>query len=352
MKRKTISRFGWGILVLIAGLMLSPALSFAEPGGQVATVKVTPLKKAAISQTLVAYGTVIPAPGAVEVFSVPYESQVRRIFVSPGEEVSPGDLLARMAPSPDTRLAVETAKTDFEMARSRFKAVLKRQKLKLATNEEVFQARQAYTDARLKYDHYKKMDATVPQVIKADRKGIVGHVYEREGAVVQPGGALVDVVAGGALEVRLGGEPEDVNGLKPGQAVSLLPVNRPAAGPVKGRIRAVSRAINPSTRLVNIFVTPDNDGKLMLNEFIQGKIVVASAHGFVVPRSAVLFSNGHGVLFTVENNHARKHIVSVGIQTPDETQVIGKGLAAGADVVILGNYELKNGMAVKVEESR
>ena len=48
----------------------------------------------------------------------------------------------------------------------------------------------------------------------------------------------------------------------------------------------------------------------------------------------------------VKDGRAVKHKVDIGIENSREYQVMGKDLQAGAEVVVLGNYELTNGMAV------
>ena len=79
---------------------------------------------------------------------------------------------------------------------------------------------------------------------------------------------------------------------------------------------------------------------------VLGKITVASVQGLIVPRAAVLPEEDKFVLFTVENGHAVKHVVKVGLENREEINVIAPDLQAGKPVVVLGNYELKDKMAV------
>jgi len=78
----------------------------------------------------------------------------------------------------------------------------------------------------------------------------------------------------------------------------------------------------------------------------------ALADGFIVPRSAILPEEDHYVLFTVKDGRAREHTVRVDLENEKEVTVIANDLHTGEPVVTLGNYELKDGMAVKVDESR
>jgi intein/homing endonuclease len=57
-------------------------------------------------------------------------------------------------------------------------------------------------------------------------------------------------------------------------------------------------------------------------------------------------------MFTVKNDRAVKHSVQIGLENGKEVEVIGSDIEPGDPVVILGNYELKNDMAVKFEVSK
>ncbi len=313
-------------------------------------VKVAQIKKGKIFETEVAYGTVIPAPGAVKIISIPFESQIRRVFVSEGEKISPGTPLLELASSPDSLLNLEVAQTAYKMAKNKLAQVKKKKALKLATNQELLQAELAFQEARLRLESLKEKGLGKIKTLKASKDGIVGKLYVQEGAIVPAGGPLVEIVTGGALEVRLGVEPEDISHLKPGEKVKLFPVNRPAKSAIKGIIRAVSRSVNPLTRLVDVFIVPIFHENLLLNEYVRGEIIVAAKEALLVPRSAVLPEGDRYVLFTIKDGRARKHTVKIGLETESQVEVIGQDLHPGDLVVILGNYELEDGMAVRTEK--
>ena len=58
---------------------------------------------------------------------------------------------------------------------------------------------------------------------------------------------------------------------------------------------------------------------------------------------------GAQVLFTVKDGKAVRHEVTPGIASGDQLEVQGADLKAGDAVVVTGNYELSDGMAVQVE---
>ena len=324
------------------------ALPQKETEGPVASVKVVPVKRAAISTGITAYGEVVPAPGAIQVVSVPYESQVLHIMVSSAQKISVNDVLLEIGLSPDTKLQLEQAQNDYEISEQSLKHVQQLFDLKLATNNQLLQAKQTFQKAHLHLRSLKQRGISGKQVIRADATGLVGNVYVKEGAIVPAGNPLMEIIAQNRLEVRLELEPEDVIRLNAGQTVLLTYVNVPASTVVKGVVRKISRAVNPASRMVDVFVTLPDSARFLLSEFVLGKITLASSYGLIVPRSAILPEKGKNVLFTVKKGRAVKYTVQVGIESTNEAEVSAPDLRAGEQVVVQGNYELKDGMAVVV----
>lgn len=328
---------------------------------QVATVQVVPIREGTITENITAYGTVIPAPGAVQTVSLPFESRVRRIFVSNGQRVSSRKTLLEVDPSPDTRLQVEEARSAAQSAKQTLKHVQQRFDLKLATNEELVQAKQTFQEAQLRLESLERKGVGQRQQIRVSIQGIVNNVSVQEDSIVSAGSTLLEIVDQNRIEVKLGVEPEDMNYLRADQPVLLSPVNMSESRYITGRIRAISRSVNPATRLVDVFVelplSPEfiegsSSNRFLLDEYVMGKIAIESKAGVVVPRSAILPEEDHYVLFTVKDGHAKKHTAQIGLEDEKDVEVIGSGFLPGDPVVILGNYELRDGMAVKVEVSQ
>ena len=325
------------------------AMSEPENNGPVASVRVAPIKEGSVSTYIMVYGDVVPAPGAVRVASVPYEIRVNRVMVSTGQKVSRGDPLLEIEPSPDTLLQLEQAKTSYKISKQNLNHVKQLFDLKLATNTQMLKTEETFKQASSKLENLKKMGVDGKRIIRSTESGLVSNVNVQEGAIVADGQPLAGVIGQNHLEVRLGVEPNAAERLVSGQSISLSPVNEPALKQVTGKVRKISRAISPSTRLVDVFVSLPRSCGFLLGEYIMGRIETASSYGMIVPRSAVLPEGGKDVLYTVGNGHAVKHAVQTGIGSGNQIRVSGGGLKHGDEVVVLGNYELKDGMSVKVE---
>ncbi len=322
----------------------------------IAQIKTVPIRKGTITETITVYGVAIPAPGALQTISVAFESRVLNVMVTDGQVVAKGEALLEIEPSPDTYLQLEQARNTYESTKQSLEHFQRLFDLKLANNDQLTQAKQSFRQAQLNLKSINERGINGPRKLQADVTGLIKKVYVQEGSIVPVGGTLVDIVVQNRLEILLGVEPEDVEQVKPGQDVSLSPVNVPESAGVTGKIRKISNAVNPDTRLVDVFVTlPEALPKsttFLLGEFAVGKITIASSTGLIVPRAAVLPEEDHYQMFTVKNDRAVKHSVQIGLENGKEVEVIGSDIEPGDPVVILGNYELKNDMAVKFEVSK
>ncbi len=323
-----------------------------EKSSQVASVSVVPLRITELKIDITAYGDVVPAPGAIQVVSVPYESRVRSVMVSEKQKISQDDALLEIEASPNTLLELEEAQNASDIARQKLGHVKELFALKLATNAQLLEAQEADRQASAKLESLQKRCVEGKRVIRADTTGLIGKVHTQEGAIVPAGNPLMEIVAQDRFEVRLGMEPEDVNRLVPGQSVNLYYVNVSYPHGALGKIRKISRAVNPATRLVDVFVTLPGSAEYLLGEYIRGSISMVSSSSLVVPRSAVLPEGGNQVLFTVQDGRAVKHIVKVLLENDKEVFFSAAGLKPGDKAVVLGNYELKDGMTVRIAESR
>jgi RND family efflux transporter MFP subunit len=313
-------------------------------------VATVPIRRGGIEEKIVVYGTVVSQLGEVRAVSVAFESRIGRMLVTPGQQVSVRTPLIELEPSPATLLALQEARNAVDSAERDLKQVQQRYEQKLATNQELNAAQTASQSAQAKLNNLLKTGAATPQQLKSDTAGVVSKVDVQMGQIVAAGAPLVEIVAEDRIEVRLGIEPEDVPHLKVGQAVSLSPVNYGAAGAVVGHVRLITQRVNPDTRLVDVFASLPPGAKLMLDGFVQGELTLRATEGLIVPRVAALPDDGGYAVFTVREGHAVKHVVQVGLENDREVQIEGDDLHPGEPVVVVGNYELQDGMTVEVED--
>ena len=187
--------------------------------------------------------------------------------------------------------------------------------------------------------------------IHSDISGVIAKVDAQDGQIVPPGGPLVEIVAENEIEVKLGVEAEDLSAAQEGAPITIVAMNDPTAAKVEGTVRLVTRRIDPTTRLVDVYVALPEGTKLLLDGYVRGEIERTEKNALVVPRSAVLPNESREFeVFAVASNRATKHTVKIGAENPNEIQVIADDLHEGDPVVTVGNYELEDGMAVEIKK--
>lgn len=320
-----------------------------EPVAQVETIK---LQKGEIKETFTAYGVVLPLPDKLKTVSVAYTSLVDKIQVNQGQIVQQGDLLLTLKPGADTVLQQEQAQRELNAALRENQLLRERIRLKLATQQDLVTSRLRLEQAKVMLKNLADRGVGNEQQIRAESSGIIYLVSVQQGQIVPAGTPLLQIVDQNQWVARLGIEPEDYDHLQLGQQVLITPVNTPVSEPVQGRIEIITHQIDPTTRLLNVFVRPELNQTLLINDFVEGQIIISSVNTLRVPRQAVLPDDGGYSLFTIENDHAVKHQVQIGLENATQIEVIAVDLKEQDDVVVLGNYELEPGMEVSATSSK
>ncbi|PYL87201.1 MAG: hypothetical protein DMF17_03595 [Verrucomicrobia bacterium] len=355
MKKKRII-IGTLVLIIIITALVWIAQRFgagkAEKGaGPIAQVQVARVERKTIAEKVTVYGSVVAQPGKTHSVSVAFETRVRHILVAPGQFVQENDPLVEFELSPGAQVQFQQAKNAAEAARKELKQTQERFNLKLATNQDLSAAEKTARDAEAQLTALQRAGAGGDNRIHSDMAGVIAKVDVQDGQIVSPGGPLVEIVAESEIAVKLGVEPEDLSAVQEGAPITIFPVNDPTAPKVEGSIRLVTRRIDPTTRLVDVYVALPEGTKLLLDQYVRGEIERTEKNALVVPRSAVLPNESRGFeVFTVANNHAVKHTVKIGAENPNEMQVIADDLHPGDPVVTVGNYELGDGMAVEMKK--
>jgi len=343
-------------VVLIVGALVWIAQRFGigqeeKKAAPVPEVQVAKVERKTITEKVIAYGSVVAQPGKTHSVSIAFETRVRHILVAPGQFVPKDDPLVEIELSPGAQVQFQQARNAAEAARKEFKQTQERFNLKLATNQELSAAEKTARDAEAQLTALQHAGAGGDNRIHSDTSGVIAKVDVQDGQIVPPGGPLLEIVAENEIEVKLGVEAEDLSAAQAGAPITIVPVNDPTATKVEGTVRLVTRRIDPTTRLVDVYVALPEGTKLLLDGYVRGEIQRTEKDVVVVPRSAVLPNESREFeVFTVANNRAVKHTVKIGAENPQEMQVIADDLHEGDSVVTVGNYELEDGMAVEIKK--
>jgi membrane fusion protein (multidrug efflux system) len=355
MKRRRII-IGVIVLVLLVCALAWIAQQFGvgkekKKAGPVPQVQVAKVERKTVTENVIVYGSVVAQPGKTHSVSIAFETRVRHILVAPGQFVRENDPLLEIELSPGAQVQFQQAKNAAEAAHKELKQTQERFNLKLATNQDLSAAEKTARDAEAQLSALQRAGAGGDNRVHADVMGVIAKVNAQDGQIVPPGGPLVEIVAENEIEAKLGVEAEDLSAAQEGAPVTIIPLNDPTAPKVEGTIRLVTRRIDPTTRLVDVYVALPEGTKLLLDGYVRGEIQRTERDALAVPRSAVLPNESREFeVFTVANNHVVRHTVKIGAENPNEIQVIADDLREGDPVVTVGNYELEDGMAVEIKK--
>jgi RND family efflux transporter MFP subunit len=197
----------------------------------------------------------------------------------------------------------------------------------------------------------KEADAVSPSLksefsdisIVAPISGSVVARYVSEGNVVTQGQPIVKIVARGPLYLLIDVSEDYFTKIKAGNKIKFVAGTKTYLGSVVAR----STAVDP---LTGTFKVRANITSKDLPPGVFGKvwIITEQKNCLAVPRKAVFTKNGEKVVFVVNENSARIRKIETGIITDKFVEIVS-GLKIGEKVVTLGNYELEDGMRVKVK---
>ena len=337
-----------GPLLIIFGLALgfvSLDIHAETPSVEVRTAMAT---QQPVSSILTVYGRVRPDPDAVITVSLPHAGLITRVAARLGQRVARGDVLLEVSTAPAAYMEYLQARSTVDYAQRELERQEQMLKTQLATRSQVDAARKALADARSSLQAIEARGANkTAQTLPAPTDGIVTALNVSQGDRVQADTAAVAIANGGRLVAILGVEPEELAGLHTGTPVSIHSVFA-TDYQADSQLSDIHAMIDPQTGLVDALapIPQDNVNHLVIGSYLSADLVLNQHTGIVIPRSAVLRDDHGSYVFRVSDNRASRVAVETGTEHDDWIE-ISRGLKAGESVVISGNYELTDGMAVR-----
>lgn len=341
-------RFGFTVVLVLAGVAHA-APDAPSPSVLVRTVTLKPRK---LAETIIAYGRVEPDPAAVNGISVAHSGRVVALSVGAGEVVAAGQALLKLATSPQARLAFSQAQAQLDYARQNLAHVKALYAQQLATNDELAAAKKQLATAQAALAAAKAQGSGQSAVvIRAPFRGVVGAIKVSPGDRVAANAVLMTLLNPERLWVSLGVSPNDLAQLTPGAPVTLIPVFNDTLT-IHSRLDQLQAVVNPDTHLMDALVVlkGKQTGGLKPGMWVKGLITIRQATELAVPRQAVLRDTRGSYIFVVRQGRARQVYIDTDFAhgtTGRWIGIHGKTLQPGDKVVVLGNYELHDGMAVR-----
>jgi membrane fusion protein, multidrug efflux system len=308
-------------------------------------VQLAKLQRGSLPQTITAYGTVQADPSARQTVMAPLSAVVRQIYIRTGEEVAAGAPLIRLGPTPQAAATYARAQSALRAATELVDRTRTMLGQHLATAQQLADAIKAQADARATLSELEAEGAGGAQILRAPFSAIVAVISTSPGAIVAQGAALLDLDRPDALVLELGVVPEQANEIQSGNAVNIVALG--AKDPVPGKVVLRGRLIDPRTGLVPVDVALP-PGRFLAGQMAGAEIVIGEAQGYVVPHEAILVNDsGSPYLVQAVDMIAKKVPIRV-LATAGALDVVDGQLDPEWPVVLAGNYQLSDGMRVRV----
>lgn len=118
------------------------------------------------------------------------------------------------------------------------------------------------------------------------------------------------------------------------------------------KITAISPRVSDATRNIDVRATLDNHDELLRpGMYARAEVVLPSTpHALVLPSTAVVHNPYGETVYVIENNIAQQRFIKTGPQRGDLI-LVREGLKLGEQIVTSGQIKLRNGSAVRIDNS-
>jgi membrane fusion protein, multidrug efflux system len=337
-----------GCAVCLGAAATQSAVAAPDGAGPSALVQLTRLSEGSLPRTLVAYGRIRAAASATRTVMAPVAATVGALYVRRGEEVAAGARLIELLPSPQSAAAYRRARTALEVARQLLARTRSLFTQHLATASQVANAEKSESDARSDLDALQAQGAGGANVVRAPFDAIVTSLATTPGAIVAEGAQLLELARPGNLVLNVGLQPNQATAVEPGDRAEVTAIGAPRAFPGKVRLRGA--VVDATSGLVPVEIALPS-GHFLPGESARVSITTGAVHGYVVPHEAVLVDD-HGRTYVVQAMGTRARTVPVIVLAGqgDKDVIEGSGLDASQALVLSGNYQLQDGMSLRVAE--
>jgi RND family efflux transporter MFP subunit len=343
-----------------------PQGAFAQPPMTVALSKVA---RASLQAYVEVVGSLV---GAQTVDIVPRaQGRLQSMGVRIGDPVGKGQVLAKVEDQ-ELREQLRQADASFEVARATIRqreADLSFAKTNLDRNKSLFDRsllpRQSLDDAEARHQASQaQLDLARAQLQQAASQreelrinlgnttvyspvtGFVAKRFVDPGAFVTQAVTLLSVVDISTVRLVVNLVERDLRKVSVG-AGAAVSVDAYPGEVFEGRVARVAPVLDPATRTAEMEIEiPNRSARLKPGMYARVRLISANKdNALVVPKSAVIDSQGRKGVFLVRNGQALFRVVTLGLEESDRIEVTD-GLTEGDEVVSTGATSLRDGAKV------
>jgi len=204
------------------------------------------------------------------------------------------------------------------------------------------QIRQAEAALRLARIHLKNT------TIRAPISGIISKRFFDQGSFVSTTTPIVRIVAMDRVNVLVQVVESELAQLRVGAKAEIY-VDAYRKQVFRGGVSRISPTVDPESRMADMEIQVDNkDHRLKPGMFARVDLVVQRRNGvLLLSKDSLIKEHGHMRVFVHENGRALLREVVLGLEGEKYVEVV-RGLQEGEEVIVAGQYELKDMMPVRV----
>ncbi len=270
---------------------------------------------------------------------------VLRILVEEGDQVTRGALLAQLE-NDRQRLSLAQASANLRKVQNDLKRQTELFNRKLIGSGVFEQLKFDLETQKASYD-IAVLELSYTE-IRAPISGTLSQRLVKLGNQINLGQTLFRIDDFDPLEARVAVPERDMQAIKAGQPVQMLVDAMPGKVFI-GTVGRVSPVVDPKTGTFDV-IAQFNDASQTLRSGMFGRVnIVTATHDntLVVPRVALLTEDGTAAVYVVAGGRVARKSVQVGF-TGDGRSEILTGLAAGDQVITLGQNAVREGSLVEV----
>jgi len=312
-------------------------------GVELIPVEVTTVTKGTISDYILLSAN-LETEKMADVYSR-VQGLVEKIYFDEGDFVNKGQILMSLE-ADEYKLAEEKARLNYEKQMSDFKRLEAMYKQNLLSIEEFEQAK--FTVRSLEVDwKTAKLNLSYTQ-ISSPISGVVGARLPKPGDRIQPTDKLFTVINTQEMIAIVYAPEKQLGSVKKNQVAYLTSDHLPDEK-FEGWIKRVSPVVDPQSGTFKITIGVKNpDNKLHPGMFVNTHIITAThTDAVLVPKRAIVYENEGMNVYVVRDSIASKVVLKVGFQDHEKVEALA-GLAAGDQIIVVGQAGLKDGTKVRV----
>ena len=311
---------------------------------QTARVKVQQIQTVAVNGEQGFSGTIEEANGSSLSFAI--AGTIQKIYVSTGQTVSAGQLIAELDPTTLSN-AYTISKTALDQAQDTYNRMKELHDAGSLPEMQWIQIDNQLKSAKAQEAMAKK--SLTETKLYAPFSGYIAEKYADVGQVAGPSVPIVKLVTIGSVKVKIAVPENDIQRI---QKESSMKIIVPALGnrEFSGKVTERGVSADARSRTYEVKATIANPDKQLLPGMICQAFTnyMQGTEGVFVPAHLIqLDDNNKTFVWVVNGGKAVKREITISSETAQGAQVSG-GLSTGDQIIVAGQQKVSNGMSVEI----